>query len=141
MKLGEKLLKNKTKGWYVSLASLLFGLLTLVVYTLRGGNYLSPVNSVAVLLLEIGVVVNALILIADFKVGAIVPMLLYDCVLAILLNTEMLFITNVAFGVDGNYLDLAFFVFVIAEVLAVLTSSLAFAMGLSKKRVKTNKKK
>ena len=126
-------LSHKKIGWYVSAASFLFGLLTLIVYTARGGNYLSPVSPAAVTLLVLAILTNALVLIADFKIAAFIPMILFDCVLAILLNTEMLFITNVAFGVDGNYLDGAFFTFVITEVLAVITSSVAFAIGLSKK--------
>ncbi|MGN1242968.1 MAG: hypothetical protein ACI4TN_01905 [Candidatus Enterosoma sp.] len=126
-------LSHKKIGWYVSAASFLFGLLTLIVYTARGGNYLSPVSPAAVTLLVFAILTNALVLFVDFKIAAVIPMILFDCVLAILLNTEMLFITNVAFGVDGNYLDGAFFTFVITEVLAVITSSVAFAMGLSKK--------
>lgn len=130
----KKFISGKKPGWYVSAAALLFGLITLIVYTARGGNYLSPVSPAAVTLLVFGVITNAAVLVTDFKVGAIVPMILYDCVLAVLLNTEMLFITNVAFGVDGNYLDGAFYTFLITEILAVLTSSVAFAMGLSRKK-------
>lgn len=44
----------------------------------------------------------------------------------------MLFITNVLFGVDGNYFDGAFYTFVITSILAMIVSAVAFAMGLSK---------
>ena len=128
----KKFLANKKPGWYVSLASFVLGLITLIVYAARGGNYLSPVSTAAVLLLVFGVITNAAVLVKDFRLLAFVPMILYACVVAVLLNTEMLFITNVIFGVDGNYFDGAFFTFLVTGVLAMVTSAVAFAMGLSK---------
>ncbi len=132
MKMLKDFLANKRPGWYVSVASLLLGLITVIVYTARGGNYLSPVSSAAVVLLVFAVLTNAAVLVMDFKVGAFIPMILYACTVAVFLNTEMLFITNVIFGVDGNYFDGAFFTFLVTGVLAMVTSAVAFAMGLSK---------
>lgn len=125
-------LKEKKPGWYVELASLLLGLICLITYTARDGNYLSPVSRLAVTLMAIAVVTNILVLIKDFKICAFVPMILYAASLAVLLNTEMLFITNVGFGVDGNFFDAGFYTFVITDVLAVVSSAVAFSMGLSK---------
>ena len=82
--------------------------------------------------MAIAVVTNILVLIKDFKICAFVPMMLYAASFAVLLNTEMLFITNVGFGVDGNFFDAGFYTFVITDVLAVVSSSVAFSMGLSK---------
>lgn len=132
MKMLKDFLANKRPGWYVSVASLLLGLITVIVYTARGGNYLSPVSSAAVVLLVFAVLTNAAVLVMDFKVAAFIPMILYTCTVAVFLNTEMLFITNVIFGVDGNYFDGAFFTFLVTGVLAMVTSAVAFAMGLSK---------
>jgi hypothetical protein len=132
MKMLKDFLANKRPGWYVSVASLLLGLITVIVYTARGGNYLSPVSSAAVVLLVFAVLTNAAVLVMDFKVAAFIPMILYACTVAVFLNTEMLFITNVIFGVDGNYFDGAFFTFLVTGVLAMVTSAVAFAMGLSK---------
>ena len=132
MKMLKDFLANKKPGWYVSVASLLLGLITVIVYTARGGNYLSPVSSAAVVLLVLAVLTNAAVLVMDFKVAAFIPMILYACTVAVFLNTEMLFITNVIFGVDGNYFDGAFFTFLVTGVLAMVTSAVAFAMGLSK---------
>lgn len=125
-------LKEKKPGWYVELASLLLGLICLITYTARGGNYLSPVSRLAVTLMAIAVVTNIIVLIKDFKICAFVPMMLYAASLAVLLNTEMLFVTNVGFGVDGNFFDAGFYTFVITDVLAVVSSAVAFSMGLSK---------
>lgn len=125
-------LKEKKPGWYVELASLLLGLICLITYTARGGNYLSSVSGLAVTLMAIAVVTNIIVLIKDFKICAFVPMMLYAASLAVLLNTEMLFITNVGFGVDGNFFDAGFYTFVITDVLAVVSSAVAFSMGLSK---------
>lgn len=127
-----RFLKNKRPGWYVSLASLILGLITLITYTVRGGNYLSPVSSVTVSLLVLAVITNLLVLVVDFKLGAFIPMILYACVVAVLLNSEMLFITNVLFGVDGNYFETSFYTFVITAILSMITSAVAFALGLSK---------
>lgn len=128
----KNFLANKKPGWYVSLAALIFGLITVIVYTARGGNYLSPVSSAAVILLVFAIITNAAVLVVDFRLAAFVPMILYACAVAVFLNTEMLFITNVIFGVDGNYFDAAFFTFLVTAGLAMLASAVAFAMGLSK---------
>lgn len=128
----KEFLATKKIGWYVSLASLVLGLICLICYTARGGNYLSPVNSWAVTFLVLALVTNALVLVKDFKVCAFIPMMLYAASFAVLLNTEMLFITNVGFGVDGNSFDSAFYAFVITDILAILASAVAFSMGLSK---------
>lgn len=140
MKFITDLLKTKTAGFYVAIASFVFGLISLITYTARGGNYLSPVSVAAVLLMAFALLTNLLVLYKDFKVLAFVPMMLYASSLAVLMNTEMLFITNVGFGVDGNSFDAAFFVFLITDVLAVLTSAVAFAMGLSKDKKEESEK-
>lgn len=132
MNLVKRFFANKRIGWYVSLVSLILGLITVIVYTARGGNYLSPVSDAAVILLVFAIITNAIVLVVDFKLLAFIPMVLYACVVAVLLNTEMLFITNVIFGVDGNYFDGAFYTFVITAILAMVISAVAFSMGLSK---------
>ena len=128
----KRFLANKRIGWYVSVISLILGLISVITYTSRGGNYLSPVSDAAVMLMAFAVVTNVLVLVLDFKLLAFVPMALYACVVAVLLNTEMLFITNVIFGVDGNYFDGAFYTFVVTSILAMVVSAVAFSMGLSK---------
>ena len=132
MEFVKKFLANKRPGWYLSAASLLLGLITVIVYTARGGNYLSPVSGAAVALLVFAIITNAAVLVIDFKLLAFIPMMLYACTVAVFLNTEMLFITNVIFGVDGNYFDGAFYTFLVTAVLAMVVSAVAFAMGLSK---------
>lgn len=129
----KKFLSTKSIGWYVSAVSCLFALIAVIVYGARGGNYLSPVSGAAVALMVVGVVINAAVLVKDFKLGGFIPVVLYACAIAVLLNTEMLFITNVAFGVDGNYFDGAFFTFLIFIAVATIGSAVAFGMGLSKK--------
>lgn len=135
----KRFLSNKKIGFYLLIASFLFGLLTLIIYTVRGGNYLSPVSNLAVILLIVGLVSNLLCLVLDFGILGIVPVILYSCVLAVLLNTEMLFISNVAFGVDGNSFDAAFFLFWIFDILAIITSAVGFSIGISKTNKIINK--
>lgn len=128
----KKFLETKKAGWYVELASFILAFITLIAYVARGGNYLSPVSTSAVVLLSIGLVINAVALFKDFKVLGLLPVALYAGSAAILLNTEMLFISNVIFGVDGNSFDVAFFMFIICDILAIITSAVAFSMGLTK---------
>lgn len=128
----KKFLETKKAGWYVELAAFIFALITLIAYVARGGNYLSPVSTSVVVVLSIGLVINAVALFKDFKVLGLLPVALYAGSAAILLNTEMLFISNVIFGVDGNSFDIAFFMFIICDILAIITSAVAFSMGLTK---------
>ena len=128
----KKFLETKKAGWYVELSSFILALITLIAYVARGGNYLSPVSTSAVVVLSIGLVINAVALFKDFKVLGLLPVALYAGSAAILLNTEMLFISNVIFGVDGNSFDVAFFMFIICDILAIITSAVAFSMGLTK---------
>ncbi len=128
----QKFLETKKSGWYVELVSFILALITLIAYVARGGNYLSPVSTSAVVVLSIGLVINAVALFKDFKVLGLLPVALYAGSAAILLNTEMLFISNVIFGVDGNSFDVAFFMFIICDILAIITSAVAFSMGLTK---------
>lgn len=122
-------LKTRTPGWYVSLSTLLVGLIGLITYLARGGNTYSPVSMSATLVFSIGLVVNVLILIKDFKIGAYIPFILYSVTLAILLNSEMLFISNVLTGIDNNSFDPAFIIFFI---LFILTTGLSFASTIMK---------
>ncbi len=135
MSLFKGFISNKKVGWYLDVVALILGIVTVIVYTARGGNYLSAVSNTAVTLLVFAIVTNFLVLIMDFKFFAIVPMILYACTIAVLLNTEMMFISNVAFGVDNNVFDTAWFVFLITGILAMIISAVAFAAGLSKKNV------
>ncbi len=128
----KKFLNTKATGWYFSAVTFVLALITLIAYTVRGGNYLSPVSSTAVTLLIIGLITNAIVLWNDFKVGAFVPLFLYAATFAVLLNSEMQYISNVAFGVDGNFFDALFFTFVICNVLSVVTGAVAAVMKMSK---------
>ncbi len=128
----NRFLQNKKPGFYVSLVGLVCALVALICYTARGGNYLSPVSLTAVLCLVFGIITNVCVLFVDFQFLAIIPTILYSVAGAVLLNTEMLFITNVLFGVDGNYFDGAFYTFLIMTILAILANAVAFSIGLSK---------
>jgi hypothetical protein len=128
----KKFLANKKPGFYVMAVAFLLGLISLIVYVARGGNYLSPVSGIAVTLLALGVAASVLSMVLDFGLLGILPVALFASAFAVLLNTEMLFISNVAFGVDGNSIDGGFIFFVVGVALAVLTSAIAFGMGLSK---------
>lgn len=125
-------LANKKIGFYVSAVAFLLALICLIAYTARGGNYLSPVNGVAVTFLVLGLLANCVTLISDFSILGILPVIFYSITFAILFNSEMLFFTNVLFGVDGNVIDGAWVLFFITIILAILSSAVGFAMGISK---------
>lgn len=128
----KRFLANKKPGFYVLLAAFVLGLVGLITYVARGGNYLSPVSKVAVILWVFAEITSLLCLVDDLTLLGFVPVALFASVLGVLLNSEMLFITNVGFGVDNNSFDGAFFVFLICAVLATLTSAVAYGMGISK---------
>lgn len=134
----KRFLENRKPGFYLLLASFITGLLTLIIYTVRGGNYLSPISGIAVALLILGLVTNVVSVFLDFGIVGILPVIFYSCALAVLLNTEMLFITNVAFGVDGNFFDFAFFLFWIFDILSIILAAVGFSIGTGRKEKKAS---
>lgn len=129
----KKFLSNKRIGWYVLAAALIVGLISVIVYAARGGNRYADVSGTVVTMLVIAIITNAIVLVRDFKLGAFVPFIFYSIAFAILLNTEMLFFSNVLMAIDGNNLDPAWICFMITEILAILFSGVGFAIGVSKK--------
>ncbi len=130
----KKFLSTKAAGFYVSLASLVLGLLALIVYVARGGNSYSPVSIPAVVVLVLAIVTNVLVLIKDFGFLAYVPYILYIVTLGIWLNSEMLYLSNVFTGIDNNSLDPAWIVMVLFLVLAIATGFAATVMKIAKKK-------
>ena len=128
----KKFLANKKIGWYLSAAALVLALISVITYAARGGNRYADVSGAVVAMLVIGVITNAVVLVKDFKLGAFVPFIFYTISFAILLNTEMLFFSNVLMALDGNKLDAAWMCFMITDILAFILAAVAFAMGLSK---------
>ena len=116
-------LKSRTPGWFVTLATLFLGLITLIIYTARGGNSYSPVSTTAVIIFVVAIITNALILIKDFKVGAYVPFIFYVVVL---------FISNVLTGIDNNAFDSAYIVMFIFLILTIVCSFASTIMTIHK---------
>ena len=109
-------------------------IVTAIVYTVRGGNVYSPVDNTAVAMLIVGIVCNAVVLVKDFRIGAFVPFVFYTVTAGILLNTEMLFLSNVMTAIDNNALDGAWIFFVVTLVVSVLCAGIAAAMRMTKKQ-------
>lgn len=129
----KKFLAKKSAGWYVAAAAFILAVITLIIYTVRGGNSYSPVSGAAVALLVVGIITNAAVLVCDFKVGAFLPYVFYCCALGVLFNTEMLFITNVLTGVDGNSFDAAYITFFVFLFLTLASGFAAAVMKLTKR--------
>lgn len=129
----KNFMEKKSVGWYVSLAALVFGLITVIVYGARGGNSYSPVSPAAVVLLVLGIIINAAVLVKDFKIGAFVPYIFYTVALGVLFNSEMLFVSNVLGGIDNNVFDGAFIAFLVFLALTLVTSFAAAIMRMTKK--------
>ena len=125
-------LSKKTLTWYFSCASMLLALAGLIIYLVRGGNDYSPVSTIAAAVWGVGVALNVLVLIKDFKIGAFVPYILYTVTFGILLNTEMLFASNVLVGIDGQVFDVAWCAFVACLALAIIAGIVGCAKELSK---------
>ena len=125
-------LAKKSSSWYVSCVSLVLALVGLLIYVIRGGNTYSPVSSTAVTLWVLGLVSNAVILWNDFRIGQFVPFILYCVTLGVLVNSEMLFASNVLVSIDGGFFDAGWIVFVALLFLAVITGLVAAAKPLNK---------
>lgn len=129
-------LQSKAAGWYFSLAAMALAIVTAIVYTVRGGNVYSPVDNTAVAMLIVGIVCNAVVLVKDFRIGAFVPFVFYTVTVGILLNTEMLFLSNVMTAIDNNALDPAWICMVVFLVLAIAAGFAATIMKISKPKNK-----
>lgn len=116
----KEFLSKKTVGWYIFLASCVTGLIALIIYATRGGDALTKLSTPAIVLFVVGVAANALLLIKDIKPLEIVPFVLYFASVAIFAATEINFIANVIYGVDGNAFDPAFFCVFIFGLLSVV---------------------
>jgi hypothetical protein len=125
-------LAKKTTSWYISCVSMVLALVGLIIYVARGGNSYSPVSSTAVTVWAAGIVLNAVVLVKDFKIGQFIPYLLYVVTLGILLNTEMLFASNVLVSIDGGFFDVAWIAFVACLALAIVTGFAASVKPLTK---------
>ena len=76
MQLIKDYLKSRTAGWYVSLASFVFGLVTFIIYVARGGNSFSPVSGAAVAMLVLGWATNLQPFLMGIVVSAVVGIVL-----------------------------------------------------------------
>lgn len=129
-------LKSRTAGWYVALASMILGLITLIIYVARGGNSYSPVSNVAIAMFAIAIIMNALILIKDFEIGAYIPFIFYVVGVGILINTEMLFISNVLTGIDNNSFDLTYIVMFVFLIITIVVSFASTIMTIHRNNIK-----
>lgn len=125
-------LSKKTTSWYISCVSMVLALVGLIIYVARGGNSYSPVSGTAVTVWAIGIVLNAVVLVNDFKIGQFIPYLLYVVTMGILLNTEMLFASNVLVNIDGGFFDVAWIAFVACLALSVVAGFVASVKPLTK---------
>ena len=58
----KNFLKSKSVGFYICVSALIFAIITLIIYVIRGGNSYSPVSSLAITMLSIGITTNILVL-------------------------------------------------------------------------------
>ena len=130
----KEFFKTRTVGWYVSLASFVFGFITFIIYVARGGNSFSPVSGVAVAMLVLGWATNLLVLVKDFGVGAFVPYIFYIAAFGVLFNSEMAFVSNVLTSIDGTSLDGAFIACFVFLILTMATGFAACIMKLGTKK-------
>ena len=119
--------KNKAIGWYLSAAACLCALIFVIIYGVRGGDGggYSPVSGVAVAMIIIGILLNIGVL--------VLPYLFYLITFGVLFNSEMAFLSNVGFGVDGSVVDGGFIAMCIFLAFAMIASFAACIMKLTKK--------
>lgn len=84
-------------------------------------------------MLIIGLMLNVIVLVKDFGIGGFIPFVFYTVALGILLNTEMLYLSNVLTAIDHNVLDGAWITFAVTLLLAVVFSAVAAVLRMTKK--------
>lgn len=125
-------LETKTKGWYVALATFLLALISLLIYVIRGGNSYSPISNTVIWLFIVGLISNLAILFKDYKVGAYVPFILYLVATGVIVNKEMLFISNVLTGLDNNFFDSAYVAFFVFLAITLVSAFVTTILKLTK---------
>lgn len=97
---GQKLTK-KGAGWYVSIVAIPFAAVGLIAYVMYGQTGVN-LNTIAIALVAVGIIVNILVAVRPIKLVEFVPYLLYWIAIGLVLVQDMGFISNVFVGTDGQ---------------------------------------
>lgn len=124
--------QKRTVGYYIYALSCILAIATAIVYEVRGGDALTKIDHSVTVLLIIGIVVNVFMMLKDIKPLEIVPFVLYLIAIVAFIATEIDFIGNVFYGVDGNAFDPAFFGIIVLGILAVISGMIACMMKIER---------
>lgn len=124
--------QKKTAGYYIYLLSCIFAIAAAITYEMRGGDALTKIDHSVTVLLFVGIIINVLMMLKDIKPLEIIPFVLYLIALVAFIATEIDFIGNVFYGVDGNAFDPAFFGIIVLGILAVISGMIACMMKIER---------
>lgn len=130
----KQFLSEKSIGYYLFAASALLGLITFIIYVARGGDSMTDLSAATIALMIIGVVLNIALLVKNFTPLEIIPFVFYIAGFMTYIGSEIMFITNVMYGVDGNVLDGAFFAIIVFGVLSIICGITACIMRIGNKK-------
>jgi hypothetical protein len=128
----SKFLEKKPYGYYFFLASALCALIAWLTYCFRGGDVLTNIDAKVIILFAVGIVLNVLLAIKDIKPLEIVPFILYFSAILVFVDSEITFISNIAWGTDGNHIDGGFIVIALFGVLSVIAGMVASIAKIEK---------
>lgn len=128
----KEFISKKSVGFYLFAASAIFALAMLITYACRGGDVLTKIEPAAIVVLIVGIVLNVLLAVKTIRPLEIIPYLCYFVALVIFFASEITFMGNLAFGVDGNRLDAGF-------VFVAVFGAIAFVSGMASSMMKFEK--
>lgn len=131
--------RSKSLAYYALLSAAVFALLAWILYFVSKGTLFASgsdsIGNYAALLsvFGIGVLIHAASLIAPIKWLKFIPIAFYIVALILMFDFEMVFITNVIYGLDKNKFDPIWITSLILWLLAIVGCVCAMVMRDRKK--------
>lgn len=122
-------LKSRSVAYYIAFASVLCGLIALIVYAAAGTNNFAPTLSASVIVpLVIGTVIGIFSMVKTYKLALLAQYVvyLYGFISVFIVNINL--IANLLYNVDGSSVPASFFVIAIFALIATFGSLTAGIM-------------
>lgn len=122
-------LKSRSIAWFIGLAATLFGLIGFIVYLAAGTNEFAPSLSASVIVpLAIALLIGLFTAVKTFKLCMLVQYVLYLYAFGSYIVANVNLFANLAYGVDGSSLPIAFLLIAVFTLLAFVGSLTAGIM-------------
>jgi lysylphosphatidylglycerol synthetase-like protein (DUF2156 family) len=129
--------KTKKIEFYLSLASVVFGLIALVVYLCWGKTQFDPdYSGRAIGAFVVGIVLGICFLIRPYKEGVFLQYLAFFLAFLFYITSQMNMLANILYDVDGSTLPAAFITIIIFSLIAFVAPLVACFLMKDKNAVK-----